>query len=103
MEDTQQLLNSREEETNSQDIVFEWVEMDADEPNGVEVFAPPYPTKYKCFYREKTEDMDRTQYDLFFERVDEEIVYGMGCNLYAKQCNMRIRVMLENSKGKANG
>jgi hypothetical protein len=84
-----------------EDLVIKWEEKEYG-VHVLEQYIPVIPCRIKAgpilsFVREQTDDSDRTQYDLYAEVQDYDgkpTVYGVGINLYSKQCDLRIRDLM---------
>lgn len=88
-----------------EEIVIKWEEQ---EWKGciIEQYFPVIPCRLKAgpiisFCREKTDDSCRTQYDLYaqvLEKDNEPTIYGVGSNLYASQCDIRVKGLMAQYK-----
>lgn len=89
---------------NEEELIIKW----ESKYYGVAYYEQHFPTipcsikqgTVLSFCKEQTDDKNRVQYDLFVEALandGDSIIYGIGSNLYNKQCDARVKeIILEN-------
>ena len=85
-----------------QDVIYDWVpELYNSESLEVPIVCELEEGTLISFWRQRTDDSSRTQYDLHANVLDSNgttCLYLVAANLYAAQCEMRINEIISNQR-----